>query len=186
VLTEIEYHYRRPDEIRPELLGEIHDLIQSLGAMRPERVRENLERAFLIGYAQSGGRVVGTVTLKRPRPEYVRWVESRTGLDLKGYLERGYTSVRPQWRGLEVGATLIQGLTERAGGRPIYVVIAQDNPAAQALARGNDTHLRATYFSPALGREVGVWVQHYDDAPEEDRSGPGPPAPDSGGDFSMT
>jgi len=157
----IDYHYHRPEELSPELLDEICALIREVGSMRPERVGENLERAFLIGYAQSEGRVVGTVTLKRPRPEYVRAVEGQTGLDLEGYLERGYTSVRPAFRGREVGATLIRDLTARAAGRPIYVVIASDNLPAQALARGNDTHLRATFFSQTLGKEVGVWVQSY-------------------------
>ncbi|MBU0514265.1 MAG: GNAT family N-acetyltransferase [Proteobacteria bacterium] len=159
----IDYHYRRPDELGPELMDEVCALIREVGSMRPERVRENLERAFLIGYAHSGGRVVGTVTLKRPRAEYVRAVEDKTGLDLTGYLERGYTSVRPAYRGLAVGATLIRELTTRAAGRPIYVVIASDNAAAQALARGADTHLRATFFSQALGQEVGVWVQSNSD-----------------------
>jgi GNAT superfamily N-acetyltransferase len=162
-MPKIEYHYRRPEELSPELLDEICALILEVGSMRPERVRENLERAFLIGYAQSEGRVVGTVTLKRPRPEYVQSVEDQTGLDLSGFLERGYTSVRSEYRGLAVGATLIRDLTARAEGRPIYVVIASDNPAAQALARGNDTHLRATYFSRILDKEVGVWVQLYPD-----------------------
>ncbi len=173
--TEIEYHFHRPDQLPPGLFDEICGLIQTVGAMRPERVRENLSRAFLIGYAQCQGRVVGTVTLKRPRPEYVRWVESNTGLDLGEFLERGYTTVLPEFRGLKVGATLIRGLTERAGGRPIYVVIAQDNLPAQALARGNDTHLQATYFSPSLGKEVGVWVQRYGrDGLPAARPGPGP------------
>jgi GNAT superfamily N-acetyltransferase len=182
VTTEIDYHYHRPDQLPPALFDEICALILAVGAMRPERVRENLQRAWLIGWAQSRGRVVGTVTLKRPRPEYVRWVESNTGLDLRDFLERGYTSVLPEFRGRQVGATLIRGLTDRAAGRPIYVVIAQDNLPAQALARGNDTHLKATYFSPSLGKEVGVWVQHYegDDRPAE-RSGPDP-----GGHFSKT
>ncbi|ROQ89833.1 hypothetical protein EDC27_2949 [Desulfosoma caldarium] len=43
--------------------------------------------------------VVGTSTQKYPRKDDRQKIEAATGLDLSGYLERGYTAVRVDYRG---------------------------------------------------------------------------------------
>lgn len=127
--------------------------------MGPAYVRHNLERALLVAYALWSNQVVATVSLKYPRPEYVRRLADRTGLDLTGYLKRGYTSVHPDSRGQGLGTRLVEYLTRQAGGRSIYVVIAMDNLAAQAITRRCHTRLATRFRNQATGREYGVWIK---------------------------
>jgi len=121
-------------------------------------VRRNLRRAFLIAYALEGEIVAGNSSLKHPRPEYIAAVSERTGFDLSGCLERGYTSVRPEYRGLGIGTRLLGGLTRRTGGRRLFSIIAEDNAATQAIARRNRTRRLVTFFSEKAGKSVGLWM----------------------------
>ena len=121
-------------------------------------VRYNLQRAFLIGYAIENGVIVGNSSLKHPRPQYVKAVNKQSGLDLSKYLERGYTSVRPEYRGMGIGTRLLEGLTARAGKRKIFSIISEDNAATQKIALRNNTRRVVTFFSERLGKDVGVWI----------------------------
>ncbi|MFH1034879.1 MAG: GNAT family N-acetyltransferase [Pseudomonadota bacterium] len=155
----LELRCQPPQTLEPGLLDEIEALVLSGQAVGPGYVRHNLERAHLIAYALAQGRVVATVSLKHPRPEYVARLKQRTGLDLDGFLERGYTSVRPDFRGQGLGTLLVDYLTRQAAGRQIYVVIASDNLGAQAITRRNRTRLVAQFRSQATGQEYGIWIQ---------------------------
>ena len=121
-------------------------------------VRYNLKRAFLIGYALEHDVIVGNSSLKHPRPEYVEAVNRKSGLDLSQYLERGYTSVRPEYRGMGIGTKLLEGLTERIGNRKLFSIIGEDNVATQKIALRNKTTRVATFYSKNLNKEVGVWI----------------------------
>ena len=101
---------------------------------------------------------MGNSSLKRPRPEYVEAVSRQSDLNLSQYLERGYTSVRPEYRGMGIGAKLLEGLTKRVGNMKIFSVISADNVAAQKMALRNQTQQVATFYSKKLGKEVGVWM----------------------------
>lgn len=156
--TGVRYYFQEPQEISPATLDKIRVLVEAGGAVGRSWIEENLNRAFLLGYATEFGRIVGTMTLKRPLAKYVRRIEEKTGLNLEGYLERGYSVVRPEYRGLRIGDRLLKGLGKRAAGRKIYVTIRLDNPSAIQLTRRNRMTLAATYRNEKTGHEIGVFV----------------------------
>jgi GNAT superfamily N-acetyltransferase len=157
----IVYHFVKPRDLPPGYLDEICLMIEAGGSVDTALVRYNLERAFLIGYAMEHGVIVGNSSLKRPRTEYVEAVNQQAGLDLSNYLERGYTSVRPEYRGMGIGAKLLEGLTERVGDIKLFSIISSDNAAAQKMALKNQTRRVATFYSKKLGKEVGVWMPEW-------------------------
>jgi GNAT superfamily N-acetyltransferase len=159
--NDIVYHFVKPRDMPPEYLDEICFMIEAGGSVDTALVRYNLERAFLIGYAMEHGVIVGNSSLKRPRAEYVEVVNRQSGLDLSNYLERGYTSVRPEYRGMGIGAKLLEGLTERVGDIKLFSIISSDNTAAQKMALRNQTRRVATFYSKKLGKEVGVWMPEW-------------------------
>ena len=152
------FHFVKPQELQPEYLDEICRMVEAGGSVGSTWVRYNLERAFLIGYAIENGVIVGNSSLKHPRPQYVKAVNKQSGLDLSKYLERGYTSVRPEYRGMGIGTRLLEGLTARAGKRKIFSIISEDNAATQKIALRNNTRRVVTFFSERLGKDVGVWI----------------------------
>lgn len=152
------YDFLPPAHVPDGYLDEICTMVAAGGTVADTHVRFNLERAYLIGYVQEKGVLVGNSSLKNPRPEYIDAVRRQTGLDLTGYVERGYTSVRPEYRGLGIGTRLLEGLTRRAGDRRIFSVIAEDNAATKVIAMRNHTRKVATYFSEKAGKPVGIWM----------------------------
>ncbi|HSO18273.1 MAG TPA: hypothetical protein VLT88_02375, partial [Desulfosarcina sp.] len=96
----LEYHFVPPDRLPDGYLDEICAMVAAGGTVAATYVRSNLERAHLIGYVTERGVIVANSSLKNPRPEYIASVKQRTGLDMTGFVERGYTSVRPEYRGL--------------------------------------------------------------------------------------
>lgn len=157
----LEYHFDPPPDLPEGYLDDICAMVADGGTVASTYVRRNLERAYLIGYVTEQGVIVGNSSLKHPRPEYIAWVKNQTGMDLTGYVERGYTSVRPEYRGLGVGTRLLEGLTARAGERKIFSVISEDNTATQIIARRNRTRKVATYFSAKAGKPVGIWMPEW-------------------------
>jgi GNAT superfamily N-acetyltransferase len=156
---EISFFFEHPEEISNERLVRIERLIVGHGAVGPAFVKDNLRNAFLIAYAvDREGDVIGTVILKRQKEEYRKGVEAATGLDLSGYLERGYTSVSPEWRGAGIAGKLINGLVERSRDQRVYVTIGLDNAAALKLTRNIGMRLAATFINPRTGRKIGIFV----------------------------
>ena len=156
--SRLRYAFVPPGELTGERFEEICRLVEAGGAVNPRWVRHNLRRAFLIAYAEEKGVVVADSSLKRPRPEYVERVREKTGIDISGFLERGYTSVRPEYRGLGIGTRLLEGLTSRAGGRPIYSIIREDDDATRTIAVRNRTVRVARFHSEVMGKDVGLWM----------------------------
>jgi len=154
----IQYHYSRPADLPTGFFDEICRMVAAGGSVNMRQVRTNLERSFLIGYAMEFGLIVGNSSLKQPRPEYIQSLNQNTGLDFSGFLERGYTSVRPEYRGMGIGTRLLEGLTRRTRGRQLYSIIAEDNLATQTIAIRNKTRKLTTFFSHKTGKLVGVWV----------------------------
>ncbi len=167
----LEYHFVPPDRLPDGYLDEICAMVAAGGTVAATHVRANLRRAYLIGYVVEKGLIVANSSLKNPRPEYIDTVRSQSGLDLGGYVERGYTSVRPEYRGLGIGTRLLEGLTRRAGDRNIFSVIAEDNAATQTIAIRNRTRKVATYYSRKAGKPVGIWMPEWMiDSGEQERS----------------
>lgn len=157
----LEYHFLPPDRLPDGYLDEICAMVAAGGTVAATHVRFNLQRAHLIGYVQEKGVIVGNSSLKNPRPEYIDIVRRQSGLDLTGYVERGYTSVRPEYRGLGIGTKLLEGLTRRAGDRKIFSVISEDNAATKVIAIRNHSRKVATYFSEKAGKPVGIWMPEW-------------------------
>ena len=155
----ISFHFRKPANIASGILVEIENLVRQGEAVGTRLLRDNLRNAYLIGYATGlGGRVIGTVTLKIPQEPYRKKLERATDFNLSGYLERGYTSVAPGYRGLKVGDQLIKGLNQRSKGKKIYLTIRMDNVYAIKLAHENKMTLAATFINEGTGHEIGLFV----------------------------
>lgn len=157
----VRYHYVRPEELPAGYLEEIVRMVSAGGSVNARFVKYNLERAYLIAYAEEEGVIIGDSSLKHPRDEYIDAVSRQSGIDLHAFLERGYTSVRPEYRGLGIGAQLLAGLTERAGGHKIFSVIAEGNIATQKMAMRNRTRRVATFFSQRANKQVSVWIPEW-------------------------
>jgi GNAT superfamily N-acetyltransferase len=151
-------HFVAPRELPPGYLDEICRMVEAGGSVDTRWVRYNLERAYLIAYVMEEGIIVGNSSLKYPRSEYVEAVSRQAGLDLTDYLERGYTSVRPEYRGMGIGTMLLEDLTARIGEKKLYSIISSDNIATQKIALRNNTRQVATFYSERMGKEIGVWV----------------------------
>ncbi|WP_054029938.1 GNAT family N-acetyltransferase [Desulfatitalea tepidiphila] len=155
------YRYLPPDQLPSGYFDEICRMVEAGGTVGSQWLRHNLQRAYLIGYAEEDDLIAGNSSLKRPREEYVDAVSAQCGIDLHNYLERGYTSVRPEYRSLGIGAKLLEGLTERAGSYKIYSVIAEDNVATQKMAIRNRTRKVAAFFSERTRKQIGIWVPEW-------------------------
>ena len=154
----IKYFFRKPDLISPATLDQIQGLIEKGGGVGTAYVRENLNNAFLIAYAMHGDQVVGTSTHKYPKKKYRKKIEATTGLDLSGYLERGYTTVDPKYRGQAIGGRLIRGLIERSRGKRIYVTIRMDNIPPLKMTYKERMVLAAKFVNERTGHEIGVFT----------------------------
>ena len=155
---QIRFYFVPPQDLPPGYLDEICKMVEAGGSVATQWVRYNLERAFLIGYAMENGVIVGNSSLKRPRKPFIERMNKISGLDFTHFLERGYTSVRPEYRALGVGAKLLEGLTSRATGRKIFSIIGEDNTATQKIAIRNNTRKVVTYYSEQMGKKAGIWM----------------------------
>ncbi len=158
---QLTYQFRAPAELPTGYLDEIVRMVEAGGSVNTQFVRHNLERAHLIAYAEEEGVIIGNSSLKHPRLEYIDAVSRQSGIDLQNYLERGYTSVRPEYRGLGIGAKLLDGLTQRAGDHKIFSVIAENNVATQKMAMRNRTRRVATFFSQRANKPMSVWIPEW-------------------------
>jgi GNAT superfamily N-acetyltransferase len=155
----VSFHFRTPEQIPENNLQEIRDLVIRGGAVGTSWIDEMLRDAFLIGYAENAaGRVVGCEVLKRPKEAYREKIETATGLDLAGYLERGYAAVAEGYEGRGIMGTIVHGLVRQAGGRKAYVTIRMDNRPALRLTEKNGMRLAGRYVNPQTGQEIGVFV----------------------------
>lgn len=154
----LQYFFTPPDKLPPGYLDIIIDLVEAGGSVSPEFVRYNLERAFLIGYVKDNDEIIGCSSLKHPRPAFIETVRRQAGIDLANYLERGYTSVKPEYRGMGIGSRLLAGLTDRIGDRKLYSVIGEENIGGQKIAINNKTKKVAVYESAKTGKKLGIWI----------------------------
>lgn len=154
----IQFYFKKPDDLPCGFLDEICRMVEAGGSVDIKHVRYNLERAYLIGYAMENDIIIGNSSLKHPREEFIERIKRITDLDFTSFLERGYTSVRPEYRALGVGVRLLEGLTDRAGDHKIFSIISEDNKATQKIALRNKTRKIATYYSEKVGKELGVWM----------------------------
>lgn len=155
---DITFHFKRADDLPPGFLEEICAMVEAGGSVDTKYVRYNLERAYLIGYAVENGVIIGTSSLKHPRQEFINRLNGLTGFNFNDFVERGYTSVRPEYRALGVGARLLSGLTERVGEYKIFSIIDEENTATHKIAGKNRTKKIAVYYSEKVGKELGVWM----------------------------
>lgn len=165
----LSWFFPRPEELTQETMEQIALLVAAGGAVSSQWVRSNLARAFLIGYVTDRKELVACAALKEPRAEFTAMVREQTGLDLDGYLERGYASVLPAYRGRGLGSGLLAGLTARIGERRFYAVIGEDNAGGRKIALNNNSRRVAVYQSPLSGKKFAVWMPRR--AASENRGG---------------
>ncbi len=156
--SQIKFYYQSPRDLPQGILDEICKMVAAGGSVDTTHVRSNLERAYLIGYAMENGVLVGNSSLKHPRKEFILRINQITGLDFTDFVERGYTSVRPEYRAMGVGAQLLAGLTQRAGAHKVFSIISEENLATQKIAVRNRTRKIFTYFSEKMNKQMGVWM----------------------------
>ena len=154
----MDYFFKKPSQVPPHIMNQIESLIQKHGGVGKKFIHDNLLRAYLIGYAMDQGKVIGISVHKHQDQRYQKRLESLTGLDLTGYLERGYTTVAPEYRGHDIADRLIKGLIERSKGKKIYVTIRMDNPAPIALAKKNGMKLVVTFRHHKTGNLIGLFT----------------------------
>ena len=157
----ITFYYKKPHDLPKEYLDAICKLVESGGSVKTKFVRYNLERAYLIAYAMENKVIIGNSSLKHPRKEFIERIKNITGFDFTNFVERGYTSVRPEYRAMGVGTRLLEGLTKRAGDNKIFSIISEDNKATQTIALRNKTKKITTYFSKKTGKEMGLWMPEH-------------------------
>ena len=155
---DITFYFEKPENLPSGYLDEICNMVQAGGSVATKWVRYNLERAFLIAYAMENDVIVGNSSLKRPRKPFIDRINKISAMDFTHFLERGYTSVRPEYRALGVGAKLLEGLTARAGDHKIFSIISEDNTATQKIAIRNKTRKVVTYYSEQMGKWAGIWM----------------------------
>ncbi|MBL7224811.1 MAG: hypothetical protein ISS59_01640 [Desulfobacteraceae bacterium] len=156
--SDIIYFFEKPEEIPLKTLDQVRILIEEGSGVGTSWVKENLRDAFLIGYAEHRGEVVGTSTHKHPKEEYRKKIEAVTGLDLTGYLERGYTAVKTEYRDLGIGGRLIRGLIEKSDNEKVYVTIRMDNISPLKMTYKEGMVLVATFVNERTGHELGVFA----------------------------
>jgi GNAT superfamily N-acetyltransferase len=154
----VSYGFLRGEELDHGLMKRLKALISLGGEVGVSWVDENLKEALWVGYAEEAGRIVATMSHKRPKQKYLDYLLEKTGLDLSGYLERGYSFVRPEYRGLGIGDRLLKGLVERSPGQKIYVTSRLDNIPAIRLTRKNGMVLKAEFINERTGHRIGVFV----------------------------
>ena len=155
---DIRFYFQKPEDLPPGYMDEICKMVAAGGSVATKWVRYNLERAFLIAYAMEHDVIVGNSSLKRPRKAFIERINNISGMNFTHFLERGYTSVRPEYRALGVGAELLKGLTARAEGHKIFSIISEDNTATQKIAIRNNTRKVVTYYSEQMGKSAGIWM----------------------------
>jgi len=156
--TQMQFFYQSPSDLPPGVLDEICKMVEAGGSVDTTHVRSNLERAHKIGYAMENGVIIGNSSLKHPRAVFIQRLNKITGGDFSNFVERGYTSVRPEYRSMGVGAKLLEGLTQRAKDYKVFSIISEENLATQKIALRNNTKKVLTYFSEKLNKEMGVWM----------------------------
>jgi hypothetical protein len=166
--NDVVFYFEPPSALSPEFLNQVCAMVIAGGSVDTTHVRSNLENAFLIGYAMENQKMVGCSCLKHPRTALILRLKKATGLDFSGCVERGYTSVRPEYRSLGVGRRLLEGLTARAGKYKIFAIIDEDNLATQKIARWNNTRKITTYFSEKTNKPMGIWMPAHMRPPEKE------------------
>ncbi|MCG8565270.1 MAG: hypothetical protein MI747_09335 [Desulfobacterales bacterium] len=156
--TDMVFAFQSPGDLPEGYLEEICRMVAAGGSVDITHVKANLKRAHKIAYALENGVIVGNSSLKHPRPEFFDYLRRVTGLDFTGFVERGYTSVRPEYRAFGVGKKLLEGLTSRAGEFKVFSLISEDNLATQKIALRNRTRKLLTYTSERSGKAMGLWM----------------------------
>ncbi len=159
--SSIDYYFKKPCDLPDGFLDEICKMVEAGGSVDIKYVKYNLQRAYLIAYAMENAVIVGNSSLKHPRKEFIQRLVHTSGIDFTGFLERGYTSVRPEYRAMGVGAKLLEGLTARAGTHKIFSIISEDNKATKKIAIRNKTRKIASYFSEKTGKNMEIWMPEH-------------------------
>ena len=159
--ADITFYYKKPCDLPDGYMDEICKLVEAGGSVKTQFVRYNLERAYLIAYAIENGVIIGNSSLKHPRKKFIEQIKNITGFDFTNYIERGYTSVKPEYRAMGLGTRLLEGLTKRAENYKIFSIISEDNKATQKRALRNNTKKIAVYFSEKNGKKMGLWMPEH-------------------------
>jgi hypothetical protein len=151
----IRYGFTPPDETPEAILDQICDLVASGGGVGTSWIRENLEKAFLIGYALHDDRVVGTSTHKYPKERYLKKDRSRDrprSFRLSGAGLYGGGSGNFETGHRVKGHSRPDRKIQRAN---IYVTIDMNNPWPLRMTHRVGMVLAARFINDRTGHELG-------------------------------
>lgn len=156
--THLKFNFLKGEELDEQLLERLRAFISGSEEVGRSWIGDNLRNALWIAYVEEGEKIVATMVHKRPKEKYLNYLREKTGLDLRGYVERGYSFVRPEYRGLGIGDRMLKGLVKRTPDTPVYVTIRLDNLPAIRLTEKNQMKLVASYLNERTGHEVGIFI----------------------------
>jgi ribosomal protein S18 acetylase RimI-like enzyme len=155
----VNYKYLQPQDIKPERLKQIRDLIIQGDAVGKSWIRENLQKSRLIGFATNAkDGVIAVLVLKQPLDEYRKKLETYTGLDLSGFLEEGYITVKKEYRNRGIGGILVKGLKARSKDLKVYLTVRTTNIPALHLAKKTGLRYAVEFMNPGTGHHIGIYT----------------------------
>lgn len=156
-----QYNISTPNEIAPEILQQLSQLISTGSEVEMSMVQRNLQKASSIGYALDNGRPVGVIVLKDPVPSYRQKVFQNAGvpeLEQRYQLELGYVYVEPQYRGM-VSARLLR-LMNRSITSPIFATTRENNTTINKILEFGGYQLTGEPWSSDRGTyNILLWIK---------------------------
>ena len=156
-----QYNVSSPNEIAPEILQQLSQLIATGSEVDMSMVSRNLANANSIGYAIDNGKPVGVIVLKNPVSSYRQKVFQNAGvpeLQQTYQLELGYVYVEPEYRGM-VSARLLR-LMNRSITAPIFATTRENNTTINKILQFGGYQLTGEPFASDRGTyKILLWIK---------------------------
>jgi hypothetical protein len=132
----VQFHVSTPNQIQPQVLDSLANLIAQGNEVDPVMVARNLSIAPSIGYAIDNHQAVGVVVLKDPYPSYRTKVFANAGvpeMEQRYQYELGYVYVLPEYRQY-VSARLLR-LMNKEMTDPMFATTRENNTTINTILK---------------------------------------------------
>jgi len=132
--------YKRYEELSPDELYQIKELIIKGGEVNVETLSSRLEEVELIGYAENDNQIVATASIKNPLNSYVVKVFLKAGnkCDPKNFkYELGYVMVNEKFRKDKLASKLCYHLCETFNLTNIFATTKIENMGMLSILEKN-------------------------------------------------